>query len=200
VAADLERRLELADHARHDGSDPERLLDDGLEVFVALALVDLRLKPLELTRMAKQQVERPCERRRRGLVSGDQESDELVTELHVRQRLALLVTRLEQNRENVVALGNVRCGTAARYLVVEDVVHVRAQALKPLPNALSDRLPQRHQHDACERPGLHADVEHPAKPVAQLGEPLGVLDPEYGAHDDLERDRLCPGSQTKRLV
>ena len=107
VAAEFERRRELAHDARHHGPDPERLLDDGVEVLVTLTGVDLGPKPFELVRMAKQQVERPRERCCRGLVPGYQQRDQLVAKLHVCQRLAMLVTRLQQDRKDVVALGYV---------------------------------------------------------------------------------------------
>ena len=107
VAVELERRCQLAHHARDDRPDPERLLDHGVEILVALAGVDLGLQTLELARVPQQQVERPRERRRGRLVPGDEQGDQLVAQLDVGHRPALLVARLEQDREHVVALGDV---------------------------------------------------------------------------------------------
>ena len=51
VAGELDRRGELADHARHDRPDPQRLLDHGVEVLaVLLARVELVLQPRQLRR------------------------------------------------------------------------------------------------------------------------------------------------------
>ena len=62
-----------------------------------------------------------------------------------------------------------------------------------------DRRAHLRQRDRRERAALHADVEHRAEPLAEAREPLGVVDAEYRAHDDLERDRLGARAQAERL-
>ena len=108
---------------RDDRPQAERLRDDGTDVGVA-AGVDLGHEPVEHARMAQQQVERPGERRRRGLVPREQERHELVADLAVVHPAAILEARADQQREDVLA----RVGAARRDLLGEQDVDLVRRA------------------------------------------------------------------------
>ena len=78
--------------------------------------------------MGQQQLDRPGHRGRGRLVTGEQQGDELVAQLVVGHRLAVLVARADQHREDVVALGDVRVGAALADQRVERVVDAVARA------------------------------------------------------------------------
>src|SRR3954452_17373842 len=80
VAAELER---LAAHdaadARHDGTEAERLLHDGVDVgVVAIGVGERGLQLLHRARGLEQEVERPRQAGRGGLVPGHEQRHELV--------------------------------------------------------------------------------------------------------------------------
>src|SRR4029453_2358426 len=113
-ATETHRPLQEPADAVRDGMEARRLLDDGIEVGelthpprIEGAFphplphpgpdVLLHLGPLEDT------PEDPAERRRRGLVAGHQEGEELVPQLLVAHRAAVVVARVDQHGQDVVA-------------------------------------------------------------------------------------------------
>ena len=82
---------------------PQRLLDRRGQVGV-LPGRDLGAQPRQLVGVADQPLDRPGERRRRRLVAGDQQGEQLVVDLGVAHRRAVLVAGGDQQREDVVAL------------------------------------------------------------------------------------------------
>ena len=95
------------------------------------------LRPREHGRVSQQQLERPRESGRRRLVARDDQRHELVAQLRVRHRLALLVRRHQQHREHVRALGEILGVAPARDLGVDHLVH-------RLPLTLEALDPARH--------------------------------------------------------
>ena len=150
--------------------------------------------------MAQQQLEGPGERRRRRLVAGDEQRHQLVAQLLVGERAALLVASLEQDRQHVVALLDVGGTAAAGDLVVDLGIGRGPQAQEALPDVAADRAADLGQRDHRERAALHADIEHRRESLAQPREPVGVVDAEDGPHDDLQRDLLRSRPQSERLA
>ena len=122
AAADLHRRLEPAQHDREHGPQPQRLLDHRVDVGLVA-----RAQPRPRVRVAGEPLERPRQRGRRRLVAGDQQRHELVAQLGVGHRRAVvLVAGAEQHREHVVALGDVGRRAAARDLLARSPRRARA--------------------------------------------------------------------------
>ena len=117
---------------------------------------------------------------------GDQHGDELVAELAVGHRRAVLVSGREEEREDVGAGGAVG-GAAAR---LDDAAELRVDG-GAAPQETSVRaerkvaLQRRHEGEDRRR-RLHVLDEEVPEPVAAGA----LLDAEDGAQDDLERDRL----------
>ena len=97
VAGDLDGREQPPRRDRQRRADPQRLLDDGVEVGgVAVAQAGLH------RRMAREALERPRERRGRAVVAADEQRHELVAQVAVGRRPAVLVALLEQERQHRV--------------------------------------------------------------------------------------------------
>ena len=60
-------------------------------------------RPLERVRVAQEEVERPRQSGGRGLVAGEQQRHQLVADLGVGDRLAVLEPRRDEHREDVLA-------------------------------------------------------------------------------------------------
>ena len=101
VAADLERLEQLAQHERDDRAQAQRLLDHRVDVGRVAG------EALQAAGVAHEALDRPGQRGRRRLVAGDEQRHELVAQLDVGHRLAVLVAGEQQHREDVVALGQV---------------------------------------------------------------------------------------------
>ena len=113
VAADLQRRGQVAADRGDDRAQAQRLLDRRLEVGAGvLPLAPLGAQALDHGRVADQALQGPAQRRRRRLVAGQQQGHQLVAQLEVGQRLAVLVAGLQQHREDVVVAARVGLGAA----------------------------------------------------------------------------------------
>ena len=77
--------------------------------------------------MAHQQISRPRQRRRRRLVAGQEQRDELVAQLLVAHRAAVLEARARQQRQDVLALGEGRVDAPLRDLGEQHVVDLASQ-------------------------------------------------------------------------
>src|SRR5436190_1369836 len=73
------------------------------QILVSIVPVDLLGELSKHCGFAPQALEGPCQLRGGGLVAGDQERHELVTKLLSSHLGTILVTRVEQHRENVIA-------------------------------------------------------------------------------------------------
>ncbi len=129
-------------------------------------------------------MERPRERGRGGLVSGDEEREHLVAQLLIGHRLPLLVARFHQHREDVGTTGGV-AGAAPGDLGEEHLVHLAADAHQAAPRRPGPEVDLQQQD---VRPGPL--VEQRGQEIAQAGEPRALVDPEHRAQDHLERDAL----------
>ena len=162
------------------------------------SLADLLDQAVEHGRVAHEALQRPGQRGRGGLVPGDEQRHQLVAQLLVGHRGAVLVARLQQQREHVVALGR-RRGAALADLLVEDLVGGRGGGAKARPRA-PVAVPAHAEGEGEHAPTRGGDVEDLAQRGAQRVEAGRVLDPEYGAHDHLERDGLGVGEDGERLA
>ena len=144
---------------------------------------------------------RPSELARRGLVAGEQHRDQLVAQLDVAQRAALLVAGTKQEREHVVASVVVprrQLLAPECDLLVEQLVDPRAQADVAPPRAPGPQvLAQSRTHE--RRRLREGHVEQAGQQAAQLVGALGLPDAEHDLHDHLERDRLRDRPQRERL-
>ena len=98
-AAERHRRLQLAHDRRHDGPQAQRLLDRRVEQLVAARRAARPRTPASAAGWRDEPLERPGQRGRGRLVAGDEQRHQLVAQLLVGQRAAVLVARGEQQRE-----------------------------------------------------------------------------------------------------
>ena len=148
VAADGERPL--AHHpadAGDDRPDAQGLLDHRVEIaVVALA------RPRAHARVVQHQVEGPGQPGGRRLVPGQQQGEQLVADLAVGERHAVLVAGQQQPGEHVVALLEVGRGAAAGDLGVDDLVD-GALARLELPGGAALAAPAHHRVEQQRRRG-----------------------------------------------
>ena len=161
-------------------------------------LADLGAELLEHVRPFEHAVEDPGERRRRRLVPGQQQRQHLVPQLLVRHRRAVVVARLDEHRQHVVASG-ATLGAAPADLGEEDLVDVARDADEPAPRREEPEvdLQEGEQHERCEAAAGHR--EEAREPLAEPRERRSLRDAEHGPHDHVEREGLHVGVDRKRL-
>ena len=172
-----ERALGGIDHR----AQSQGLLDDRVEVGVVVAGFKLLAQAGQHARVAQQQLEGKGETRRGRLVPSAEHREQLIAQLRVRHRLALLVTCAQQQREHVGALLEVRLLPASLDFLIQHGVR-RAQTPRKAPARA-----QRSQVCTCGRE--HKDwaaVDDRDQPSAQALDPLGLCDTEHGSADHLE--------------
>ena len=92
----------------------------------------------------RQQVAGPGDRRRRGLVAGGHERDQLIAEIGLRQRRAILVARPHQQREHVDPLLERGIATRAVDVREQQLVHaIESRVRRPREQVPPGALPQR---------------------------------------------------------
>ena len=144
----------------------------------------------------------PCPGERVGgrLVAGEHQRHQLVAQLAVGQRLAVLVARLEQQREDVVALA-ARSGargargsprTSGGRAIAEPALHQPARLLAAEVAELGELARRRGRGVAAAAGSCRAAAS--ALPARGL-----ALDAEDPGHDHVERDRLHPRRERERL-
>jgi hypothetical protein len=192
VAAELERLEQLAQHQGDDRPQAQRLLDHGVDVG------RVAREALQAAGLAHEALDRPGQRGRGRLVAGRQQGHELVAQLGVGHRLALLVAGEQQHREHVVALGQVGRRAALRDQRVE--LAVDGAQVAPAHDPAHDRVLEAQHRDHDQRARVAGPVDEALERRAQARHRRAVLDPEDGAHDDLERDRLRVRAQREGLA
>jgi hypothetical protein len=134
-----------------------------------------------------ERLERPGECRRSGLVARHEQRHQLVAKFLVRHARAVVVAGLEQQREHVVALGEVRRVAAGADLLVDE----RVGRIQGGPQRASLRDPARAEQRELRHPArLGGPGEAGPQHLAEALHARAVPDPEDGPHDHLERDRL----------
>ena len=176
---------------------PQDLVDRRGQVLVLDAGVDLVGQPLRDSRLAGEPLEPPGELRCGRLVAGDQRRHQLVAELLRRHRRTVLMPRLQQHREHVLAT-LVALGPA----LFDQVEHQRVGAglLRDEPpqgrEPAAGVLLQRGQH----RQRALAERQDVGERIAELVEVRALVESEHGAEDDLERQPLEAGMERDRLL
>ena len=190
--------LDLADHParagdREDRAAAQRLADRGGHVLVA-SRVDLRDEPGQNVGRADEALEGPGELGGGGLVAGDEQRHQLVPQLLVGHRRAVLVAGEEHHREHVVAA-----------LGVATLVDQRLDLLVGLgadPEEAADHRVQPaealHRGDQADR--AHRELEHVGEQAAKRVEALAPLEPEDRPQDHLEGQRLHVGMERDRAL
>ncbi len=185
VAAERERLAHRAPGERDHRTCALDLADRRLAQRLA-AGVDLLDQAREQRWVAADPLDRPRERVRRRLVPGDEHRHELVADLGVAHRAAVLVRRLHHQREHVGALGQLRIGLRRRDQLVEDRVELRAQPQEARPRRPAPAEPAArfgHQHDVRAEVGPAWD--QPLERLQAL-----ALGAEHRAQDRAQRDPL----------
>ena len=182
-AAELDRRLQLAQHRGDHRSDAQRLLDDRVEIGVVAFT-----RPRQRVGMAQQALERPSEPGRGRLVTGHQQRDDLVAQLVV-----IELAGAHQLRQHVLALLKLRIYASSGDLLVQQTVGLEhgtpVRAPAPYP-AKAGHDPHRHDPEADLRGG--------GQHLAQRAQALRVADADHRLQDRLERDRAHARMQRKR--
>ena len=135
--------------------------------------------------MAAQALDRPAQRVGGRLVSRDEHRDELVADLGVRHRAAVLVARLHHQREHVGALLEVGVGLGDRDQLVEHHVDLRAQALELAPRRPRPEVPAQLAATAPR-----AGRARPARDQLFQRLQARALGAEHRAQDRPQRDPL----------
>ena len=187
---------EAAQHQRDHGAETQGLLNDRVEIGV-ISCVHLVAEPAQHSGMPRQRLERPRERGGARLVPGHEQRHQLVAQLLVGHRAAVVVARLEEEREHVVALLEVGC-VAARADLLEDQVVGRLERppqCAPLRDAARAEQRELRHPPWVGRPGKTAP-----KGVPEPLQPLRLRHSEDAPHDHLERDRLHRRPRRHRLA
>ena len=175
---------------RDHRAQAQRLGDHRPQIGL-LAGVELGPQARERRGVAQKQVERPGERRRRGLVSGEQQRHQLIAKLGVAHRLAVLEAGRDEHREDVVAACEVRVGAplgdlGGKQLVDLGVARFSAASGSgpPKRRASSDAELQHWRGGLGEQVGEQRPQPRDARRVAHA---------EDGAQDHLERHACMRG-------
>ena len=114
---------------------------------------------------------------------GQQQRHQLVAQLPVGHRLPVLVARPHEQRQDVVALGQVRLAPAPLELVIDDRVQPVQRPPDPAGGALEARPAQREQHYRNRMNRLEQPGDRSSERLHALR-----LHPEHRPQDHLERD------------
>ena len=128
---------------------------------------------------------------------GDQQRHQLVAQLGVREPRAVLVPRLQEQREDVATIAEVGGRPSPRDLAVQLGVHRRRLA----PEAIEPHQPvgsQEAEHERAARVGRPAR-EAPQQPTEPF-EPWPVLHAEHRPQYHAQRDRVHPRQRRLRTV
>jgi hypothetical protein len=192
-AADLHRVLQHAPDHRDDGLEAKAFLHRRVEQRelrdahrVGAGGRDLVVEPSDERAVGEQPPQRPRQRRRGRLVTGDQEGHELIVHFVLAEGSALVVAGVEHHRQHVEA-PRAALLPAPTDLRAEDV----ARAARLTPHAPPGaEWTEVALHERKEQDRVRRRVEHSLQGVGQLGEARPLFDSEDGAKDDLERDVL----------
>jgi hypothetical protein len=193
---DLDRARQPPRDERQDRPQAKRLLHHRVGVGV-VARSRLLAQAVELLRMPNETLDRPRERGGGRLVAGDQQRHELVAQFLVAHRPAILVAGLEEQREDVLALVQSGVVPAFRDLLIYESVDRATRSLEEREPFDASRAEDRKDQ---EPPAVDCPVEQVAQRGADAVEPGTLVDPEDGAHDDLERDVLHLRPDLKRAA
>ena len=131
-------------------------------------------------------------------MSGEQEREELVAQLTVVHRAAVCEPCADEQREDVLPLGEPRIAAALGYLGEHELVdlgHQRAQSLE----RISAPQPRGDQH-AQLQPARSRLSDEARQQRAQAGGALGASNSEHRPQNHLERERLHVGVKRERLL
>src|SRR5713101_393366 len=205
-ASDLRRHLHAPSDRRDDGPEPQRLLDDRIEVLeLQRASVveparsrhrrELFAHPEQGLRVRQQEMERPGESELRRFVPREEERHELVAQLFVAHELPLLVCRMKQQGEDVLPRT-----VDARAPPCRD----QGKDVRPRPpQQTSETFPrtepraiEQSRHEQKER--RPRDLEQLREIRRQLPQLVSLVETEDGPEDDLHRDGLHVGTEAER--
>ncbi len=187
-------KLPSGDRARH-GQRPlggvdhrpqsQGLFDDRVEVGVVVSSFKFLAHAGQHGRIAQQELKREGETGGRCLVPGAEHREQLVAQLRVGHRLAVLVASTQQQREHVSALLQIRLVAASLDFLIQQGVR-RAQA--PHESTAGTQSPEVGTRSGREHED-RAAVDDSDQPLSQPLHPLGLRDAEHRSTDHLERDR-----------
>jgi hypothetical protein len=193
IFVDAERRGQPAPGQRDHRPQSQGLADDRARVRL-LAGVGLGDEALEHRRVPHEEVERPRQARRRRFVPRDQQGHELIADLGVVHRLAVLEACRHEHREDVLARVRATLGD----LQVQQRVDLAPQALESRQRVGPTDAPR--QQDGELQAGGRGLREQAAEPVGQPLPALGVGHAEHRAQDHLERHALHALVDRERLA
>jgi hypothetical protein len=189
VAAQLERLAEDPPGDLDHGPRPLGLVEDGVQVGLAVAGADLCGEALARGPVVREALEAEGQRARRRLVPGKQQRHQLILELGVGQRRPVLGPGGDEQRQHVVAA--LRLGAVGGDLLPDQTLRLGPGADRglqpPEPAAAEGREAALHDH----RQRVRLQHLRQRRPQAVGARPLG--DAEHGPQDRLERDPLHRG-------
>lgn len=192
-----ERKRRAAHHPAHAGdhrSQAQRLLDHRIQVARLQ-----RAGAVEHAIVVQQQIEPPRKAGGGRLVPRQKQRHQLVANLSIRQRRAMLVASSKQCRERVGArtriLTTLGLASSSGDLGVDQLVKRRARLLELLAGAPE---PQARRHEQRQQAmGARNRIDHRAHTPVKLALAL-VADTEHRAGDHPQRERLHAGRQRER--
>lgn len=179
------------------GAQSAGLLDGRLEHAVR-ALVEVGDQGIAGGGMVGEQMERPGDRGRRGLVTGQHEAGKLVQELRVVQPGPVLVACVEQHGEHVVAVDVVGRGPACGDLLAGQVPYGLAEPVEAA--ARGERSEIALQRLGQEQDGQVAHGDERTQRVPEGRDAGRVRQAEDHPQNDVERQPLRPGPQGHALA
>ena len=187
-AADRDRLLDQPRRGVRQHRPPAQgLLDRGRQVVVAVVGVELVHEACQHVGRAREPLEGPGELRGGGLVPGHEQRHQLVAKLLVGHRRAVLVAGCQQHREHVVAVRGVLARGARRSAR-------RAARRSPRGAAGSSAQGPRPPSSRCMNgsipSGRAPSVRIEVRRSRIASRRAAGIEPEHGAQDHLERQRL----------
>ena len=185
------------DAGDHRGSDRAARSDPGGGVQAQRLVhgqVEVERFVVDQLRVARELVEEEGDGRGRGVVAGEQQRHDLVAHVAVRQRLAGLVARVQEQAEDVLAAG------AARPAVGDLAKDQAVEAAAGLPHARPRRArPAQHLQRVVARVEAQRGLELGGGVQASRPRAIGVQ-PEQRAHGDAQRQLARPRVEVEGLT
>jgi hypothetical protein len=197
VPADCVGDRQFTLNAGQRRTEPERLAHDRIEVAGrVITSADFAQQPIRHRRLVDEVLDGPGKRRRCGLVPSEQQRTYLVAEHLLGSWLADAVSRREQVRQQIGALGAMRIPPPQDYLLEYRVIEPAAPLGEGAVGRQGSQSSGERQRHKCSI--VRDDGKQLLDPSSDFLAQRMIGRPEDGPEDHVERDRLEPWPYRKR--